>query len=158
MNEQETINKFFHKLCQIKGAHIFSKVDFGDVVNVYEIMMREALEKKIENKPAFPELCKGCIHANPPPNMCPFIPLMSYASFGGNMPTKCPKKIENKETFCKRCPRLCRFTFDYIVHFVPADGTWGVFAEGPHLPSLPIAWFTTEELANQYCMLLGEKS
>jgi len=49
MTEIETINKFFHKLCQIKGAHIFSKVEFGDVVNVYETMMREASGKTCNN-------------------------------------------------------------------------------------------------------------
>jgi hypothetical protein len=66
-------------------------------------------DAKIENKPAYPELCKGCIHANPPPNMCPFIPLMGYASFGGNMPTKCPKKIENKDPWQHRSKGMrCR--------------------------------------------------
>ena len=42
MTEIKTINKFFHKLCQLEGSKIFSKVDFGEVMHVYEAMLREA--------------------------------------------------------------------------------------------------------------------
>lgn len=46
--DQKTINEFFHRLCKIDGASIFSKVEFGEVVHVYESMMRDS-SKSVED-------------------------------------------------------------------------------------------------------------
>jgi hypothetical protein len=67
----------------------------------------------------------------------------------------CPvRKYAKGDHSCRYKQEIIKFTFDYIVHFVPADGTWGIFAEGQHLPPAPIAWFTTEEMANTICEVL----
>lgn len=67
----------------------------------------------------------------------------------------CPVRDSVKgDHLCSYRPKVIKFTFDYVVHFVPADGTWGIFAEGQHLPPAPIAWFTTEEMANTICEVL----
>ena len=38
---EKVLDEIFHRICQLKGAAIFSSVDFGDVMHVYEDMKKE---------------------------------------------------------------------------------------------------------------------
>ena len=47
-DSDKVLDEIFHRLCQLKGAEIFSSVDFGEIMNVYADMKKELRQNERE--------------------------------------------------------------------------------------------------------------